>query len=135
MSIYNRNRVYTRLRTAVLAVNSNAFVASTYTPTPAKFPAVSIRQIGKVQPVQNVTLDHADDQWRDTIEVQVFSNKVGGALTEAYRLMDAIEAEMKVLGYILDMLQPIDNMDTTIFRLVGRWHRTTGGADQMPTNN
>ena len=134
MAAYSRNAVYTRIRAAVLAVNSNAYVSGTYTPTPAKFPAVFARQIGKVQPVENVTLTHDDNQWRDTVEVQVFSDKAGGASSQAYKIMDAVEVEMKTLGYILDMMNPVDNIETTIFRLVARWHRVTGGADTMPSN-
>lgn len=133
MSGYTRNAVYTAVRNAVATDHPTAYITSTFVAKPASFPAVFARQNGRYQPRRNVTLAHDDNQWRDTFELQVFSNLSGGAQSEAYGIFDSADAEMKRLGYILDLCEPIDNIDATIFRLVARWHRVTGGADQMPT--
>ena len=132
MSGFTRNAVYTRIRSAVLAVNASAFVSAVPVPSPAKFPAVFAREIGRVQMTSGTTLTNDDRPWRDTFEAAVYSNKTTGAMSEAYAIMDAVDACMAGLGYIQDMCQPVDNADTEIYRLVGRWHRTTGGGDQMP---
>lgn len=131
---YTRNTVYTKIRDSVLSVSPKAYVSSVYVPTPSKFPTVFAKQANKTRSVKNVTFTNDDEQWRDTIEVQVFSNKASGAATEAYLIMEEVETILKKLGYILDICQPIENIDTTIYRLVGRWHRTTGKGDQIPEN-
>lgn len=132
---YTRNAVYTRIKGAALSVAPEAFTMTAYTPTPAKFPAVFVRQVGNVQIVTGTTLVFDERPWVETYEIQVFSNKVSGAAEEAYKVMDAIAAEMANLYYIQDMLNPMDNADSSVFRLVGRWHRTTGGGEEMPTSN
>lgn len=127
-----RNAVYTRIVKAVRASYPNCYYSGRNEPVPPSLPAVYAREIGYFQPPENVTLENDDEQYQSTFEVQVFSNLQAGAETEGYGIMNVVQGVMRELGYILDMLEPMPNADTAIFRLIGRWHRHIGGADELP---
>lgn len=126
---YSRNGVYTRVHDAVKASYADAYVTAAYENIPSAFPAVFVREIGSVQGQRAVTFTTDDEQYQSTFEVQVFCDKQ----MTAYSIMSIVQASMREMHYIQDMLQPIDNIDRTIFRLVARFHRTIGGGEDMPT--
>ena len=126
---YSRNAVYTRIHDAVKASFADAYVTATYEITPSAFPTVFVRETSSVQGARAVTFTTDDDQYQSTFEVQIFCDKQ----MTAYSIMSIVQAEMRELHYIQDMLQPVDNLDRTIYRLVARFHRTYGGGDEMPT--
>lgn len=127
-----RNAVYTRLVKALKWAFPDCYYTGRLEPIPQKLPTMYAREIGNMQPVENVTLSYDDEQYQSTFEVQVFSNLQAGAETEAYAIMAIAQRVLKGLGYIQDMLEPMPNADATIFRLIGRWHRQIGGGDEMP---
>lgn len=126
---YSRNAVYTRIHDAVKASFADAYVTAAYEITPSTFPTVFVREISSVQGAGAITFTTDDDQYQSTFEVQIFCDKQ----MTAYSIMSVVQAEMRELHYIQDMLQPVDNLDRTIYRLVARFHRTYGGGDEMPT--
>lgn len=130
---WDRNAVYTKIRAAALAGGA-AFVESTPNPVPNGFPTVIARQSGYAQIVRDTTLVNDDRPWRETWEVQIYSNKPSGSQSEAYAIMEAIESTMASLGYFLDMKEPVQNTDSTVYRLVARWHRVTGNGESVPTS-
>lgn len=127
-----RNAVYTRIVKAVRTAYPSCYYSGRLEPVPPSLPAIYVREIGYLVPLENVTFSNDDDQHQSTFEIQVYSNLQTGAETEAYGIMDVADGVMKDIGYILDMLEPMPNADATIFRLIGRWHRHIGGADEMP---
>lgn len=129
MAEYSRNGIYTRIHNAIVAVYQDAYVTSAYENIPQSFPCVFVREIGSVQNSTAVTFDDDDDQYKSTYEVQIFCDKQ----MTAYSIMSIVQTEMRKMFFIQDMLQPVDNIDRTIYRLVARFHRTYGGGDEMPT--
>ena len=129
MAQYSRNAIYSRLYTAINAAYTNAYITSSYEISPPQFPAVFIREIGSVQNTNAVTFSVDDDQYQSTYEVQIFCDKQ----MTAYQIMSIVQAEMRAMFYIEDMIQPVENLDKTIYRLVARFHRTIGGGEEMPT--
>lgn len=125
------NQIYTRVRTAVLAVASTAFITSTYTPTPSKFPAVFVREVGKFTPTKCISLGNTEDVKEVTIEVQIYSNKTSGAKTEADGILSAIETALKTAYFYEISAAPIDNADSSLYRLVARFRRIVGGAETI----
>lgn len=132
MSAFSRNAVYTRIVKAVKATYSNIYYSGMLEPVPASFPALYVREIGYTTPVEYETLAVDSSQWISTFEVQVYSDKANDSISEAYGIMEIVKTTFKTLGYICDMLEPMQNVDTSVYRLIGRWHRQIGGADVMP---
>jgi len=133
MAAYSNNAIYTKIRTAVLAVVSTANVTQTYAGTPSKFPTVFAREIGRFTPNGTPTLSNAQDIYETTWEVQVFSNLKTGAKEQAYSLLTAVKTAMRELYFVESMENPIDNSNNTYYTLVARFRRIIGSGESMPT--
>ena len=129
---YTNNAIFTAIRAAVLVEVSTANCTQTYSPTPAKFPTVFAREIGRFTPAQTATVSNAQDIYETTWEVQVFSNLQSGAKEQAYRLMDAVKSALRRLYFVETMENPIDQTDAKYYTLVARFRRVIGSGEEMP---
>lgn len=125
------NEVYTKARAAALSAASNAFVTSTYTPTPSKFPAVFIREVGEYTPTRYISLSNTEKVKEMTLEVQLFSNKKSGAKTEVDTILLSVESALKAQYFYLVSSAPIENADSTVYRHAARFRRIIGDADTI----
>lgn len=132
MAQYTNNAIYTVIRTAVLATVSTANVTQTYTATPAKFPTVFAREIGRFTPAQTATLTNAQDIYETTWEVQIFSNLQSGAKEQAYKLLSIVKNALRGLYFVETMENPVDRTDAKYFTLVARFRRVIGSGEDMP---
>ena len=130
---YTNNAIFTAIRAAVLAEVSTANCTQTYSLTPAKFPTVFAREIGRFTPAQTATVSNAQDIYETTWEVQVFSNLQSGAKEQAYRLMDSVKGALRRLYFVETMENPIDQTDAKYYTLVARFRRVIGSGEEMPT--
>lgn len=128
---YTKNAIYTKLREAVLSVDSNAYVTGQFVPQPPKFPCVYIRQLDCSRTRQGFQLDGEDVQNEVTFEVQIISNLVSGRSEEAYKLLNAVDTAMRNMFFREISLSPFDDGEKTI--LAARFQRVIGGGDVMPT--
>ena len=135
MANYTNNAIYTAIRASVIAVVPTANVTQTYSPTPAKFPTVFAREIGRFTPAQTATFANAQDIYETTWEVQVFSNLQSGAKEQAYQLMNAVKTALRGLYFVETMENPIDRADAKYYTLVARFRRVIGSGEVMPTTN
>lgn len=125
------NEVYTKVRAAVLTVSSSALVTSTYTPTPSKFPAVFVREVGIFTPTRYISLANTEKVKEMTLEVQAFSNKKSGAKTEVDGMIAAVEAALKQQYFYLISSAPVENADSTVYRHAARFRRIIADADEI----
>ena len=130
---YTNNAIFTAIRASVLEAVSTANVTQTYAATPAKFPTVFAREIGRFTPTQTATVSNAQDIYETTWEVQVFSNLQSVAKEQAYSLMSAVKSALRRLYFVETMEQPIDRTDTKYYTLVARFRRIIGSGEDMPT--
>ena len=129
-----RNEIYTRIVNAVKAEYPTVYYSAQLEPVPSAFPAVYARMIGASVTQDNETLAFDSEIYRASWEVQIFSNKENDAGQEAYSIAKVVQSCMQSMGFLLDMLEPIDNIDPTVFRIIGRWHREVGYVgDSLPT--
>lgn len=127
---YNRNAVYTRVVQAVNSYFPNAFCTSRYVPKPPSFPACLIHEIDRNRPLQNTQLDFEDVQWESVFEVQIASDKLNTAATEANAIMDVVREAFSGLYYREFSETNIDTGHQ--FTIIGRFRRVIGGGDTMP---
>lgn len=130
MSGYNRNAVYTEVRSAIVVQFPTAYITSRMVAKPSTFPAVLIHEIDRNRPTQNIQLDFQDVQWESVFEIQIVSAKANTAATEAYSIMEVARQTMSNLYYREFSETNVDRGDT--FTLVGRFRRVIGGGDTMP---
>lgn len=74
-------------------------------------------------------LDGNDEQWESNFEIQISSNKSGGAAAEAEKLWKAADGVMRSLFYRGISCTPID--DGTKYTIAARYRRIIGGGDRM----
>lgn len=131
---YTINAIYTRIRSAVLAVEPTANCTQTYTAQAAQFPTVFAREMGRFTPATSVTFSNAQDISERSWEVQVFSNVRPGAKEQAYELMDAVKTAMRGMYFVEYFESPLDQADKNIYCLVARFRRVIGSGEDMPQN-
>lgn len=130
---YTNNAIFTAIRAAVLEEVSTANCTQTYSTTPAKFPTVFAREIGRFTPAQTATISNAQEIYETTWEVQVISNLQAGAKEQAYKLMDAAKSALRRLYFVETMENPVDQTETKYYTLVARFRRIIGSGEDMPT--
>jgi hypothetical protein len=129
------NQIYTEIADAVTTAFPSAYCSSRIEPIPDHFPAVYIRMIGYTIPQETYSLNFDGHAERPTLEVQIFSNKENGALSEAYAIMEVVKSAMTGMYFLCDFIEPIDNIDPSVFRLASRWHRIIGDGEVLPDEN
>ena len=128
-----KNQIYTNIVDAVQTAFPSAYCAGKLEPVPNRFPAVYVRPIGITTPAEWETLEFDGSVWRPTFEIQIFSYNENGSGEEAYAIAGVVSSAMQSMYFLCDMLEPIENIEPSVFRLVGRWHRLIGGADEFPS--
>lgn len=129
---YTNNAIFTKMRSAVLAVVANANCTQTYTPTPTKWPTVFAREIGRLTPIGTATMSNAQDISERTWEVQIFSNLQTGAKEQAYKLLDAVKTAFRSMYFVETFESPLDSTSNNYYTLVARFRRIIGSGETMP---
>lgn len=117
-----KNKVYTRLKTAV---GSLASTSSIYVRTPSSFPFVSITESDNY--ISN--LDNSSEEKFATVmyEVNVYTNN-STPETTAREILNVIDKEMYSMNLMRLSMNQVPNLeDATIFRLTARYEGVTDG--------
>ena len=123
--IDKENEVYTRVRSAILAEFPNANVTSTYVNKPSAFPHVSIEQSDSYTPSRYVSSAWNEEYARIMYTVNVYSNKVGTAKSEAKAIMRIVCDEMHHMNLLRESCVPTPNVnDATVYRMTARFEGT-----------
>ena len=130
---YTNNAIFTKVRAAVLATYSSATCTQTYSPTPASYPTVFCREIGRFTPTQAATFGNAQDISERTWEVQVYSNLKSGQKEQAYGIMDCVKSAFRAMYFLEISETPIDSTNGSHFTLVARFRRVIGSGETIPT--
>lgn len=118
----DRAVIYDNIANAINGFDSSVYVTQKYEPIPKSIPCAFVEQISKIRTLRYSSLCNTDEQYRLTFEVQVFHH----TLNDAYKLMDTIERQFKSLGFFEDLCTPVDNGDTSIYRIVARFYAQQG---------
>lgn len=132
MSGYSRNAVFSKIVDAILESYPNAYCSSVLEPVPPSFPAVYINEVSRHDIAKNIDLKYSDRQWFSTFQVQVFSNKPHGQMSEAQSIMDIVRETFRGIYYRQSLEQCVPNIDPSIYRLVAEFSRNIGSGDQIP---
>ena len=130
-----RNAVYSYVHDAVVAVNASVYVTSVYEPTPAKLPAVILREIGDFRNRENMSFAGDQGVRTSTFEAQVVSGKTNGSLSEAYTILDAVRTAFFELHYNETNAVIVEDGSTGRFRVRATYRRVIGDYDSMPTTS
>lgn len=135
MAQYTHNSIYSYVADAINTQSRPVYCVGVYEPTPTEFPCAYINETDH-RPMRNaVQLDFTDEQLVRSWEVQAFSNLKNGALAEAYDIIADAEIAFKQMYFIETSCSQVQNADPSVVRVVARFTRVIGSADQMPITN
>ena len=118
------NEVFTIMSNAIRSKYKSAYVTGEIVNVPSAFPCTYIRELENT--VHTATSDSVETENHGDLvyEAQTFTNTLQGKKSQAKAIMQILDTEFKNLGFTRTMLEPIDNSDPSIFRMVGRWKAT-----------
>lgn len=117
------NKVYTEIRTALVAANPDISVSGIYTDTPSSFPHVSIEETdnaGVASASSNTDREYAANL---TYTVNIYTN-TQTAKSDAKAIAAVVSDAFLDLGFLRSMKQEMPNIDRTIYRLTLRFQGT-----------
>ena len=116
------NEIFNIVATAVREKYPDAYIVGEYMKAPARFPFISIVEIGNTAYDRTQTSSSLENHADITYEVNIYSNKTSGKKSECKAIASLIDNEFATLGFSRTMLQPIPNLeDATIYRMLGRY--------------
>lgn len=121
--INKHNELFTRVRTAVIAAYPSASVEAEYVNEPSSFPHVSF----EVLDMDPAYLENTPNEkyTRIVLEINVYSNKRSGALSEAFDIAELISSELLLCNMRRTLCQTLRNLaNNSIKRLVLRFEGT-----------
>lgn len=121
--INKHNELFTRVRTAVLAKYPNASIEAEYVNEPSSFPHVSV----EVLDMDPGYFDNTPNEkyTRIVLEINVYSNKRSGALSEAFDIAEIISSELLLCNMTRTICKTLRNLaNNSIKRLVLRFEGT-----------
>lgn len=128
-----RNAIYDYAESVVNTTATPVYCASRFEPIPEEFPACFLYEIGKTDVETAVTLDFTEKVKFVTWEVQVFSNSVNDAVSEANGIMDRVEVAFRDMKFLETFCSEMTTGDPSVYRIVARFERTICDADTIPT--
>lgn len=94
----------------------------------AKLPLVTIEMINNAVDTARIDSSGVENVVTVTLEVNVYSNKVGTKKSECYNIMSIVNDTYARIGLVRSYMRPTPNMaDATVYRLTARY---TGKIDK-----
>lgn len=113
--------IFSYIATALRSEYQGIYVASEKRRMPTKYPAVQIVEMSNVTS-QDTSDSGTNENHADVMyEVNVFSNLASGAKLEAKAIMGFIDDLFLEKGFVRQLLEPVDNADSSFYRYLARY--------------
>lgn len=103
------------------AFSSGIFITGEPTPTPPSFPCVSIVEQNKSTYRKSLDAEGKEHHANVMYEVNLYSNKKTGKKTECKAMAAIVNQVMLSLFFTCSLLEPVPNLDTSVYRMLGRY--------------
>lgn len=121
----------------VFAAVGTAFPAAQrygeYVAVPAAFPCVCLYEASNTAYKRSLDTDLNEHQANLMYECNVYSDKASEKKAEAREIAKLVDATMQSMKFTRTFMQPIPNMDRTIYRITIRWEAVAG--EPITTDN
>lgn len=116
------SRVITDLTKALRAAIPKINIVSENSNTPARFPCVSIDELDNSTYTESLTQALVENHAVVFYQLDYYSNLKTGRKLQCRKMASVADDVMIKLGFIRDMLQPIENLDDpSIYRMTARY--------------
>lgn len=114
------NELFTLIANNIEKKFPNVFVSSKYINRPTKLPAVSIIETNNITNQSTLDSSNTENHAIVTYDINVYS-KSQNSKTESEEIANVIDEQMISLGFNRIILQPMANIDDSVYRLVLRY--------------
>ncbi len=122
------NKVFDRVKTAILESYPTAYVKSEYVRNVPQFPAIFLEQMDNTVNFEARSLSKIENAVDVMFELQVYSNKSYGKKSECKNIVSLVDDEMQAMGFTRTSYGPQPNLDdATIYRMVARFEKIETG--------
>lgn len=129
------NKVLDTVFAAVKGVYTSANCYGEYVAVPAAFPCVCLYEANNSTYKRSQDTDLQEHQANLMYECNVYSDKASGKKAEARGIAKLVDATMQNMKFTRTWMQPMPNMDRTIYRITMRWEVIAGEPIISETNN
>lgn len=97
-----------------------------YVAVPAAFPCVCLYESSNTTYKRSLDTDLNEHQANLMYECNVYSDKAAEKKTEAREIAKLVDETMQYMKFTRTFMQPVPNMDRTIYRITMRWEAVAG---------
>lgn len=120
------NLVFTNVKNALSGTYQSINIVSDYPYSPASFPCVSIVEEDNFVYAKSQDNTNLENHAKVLFTVNVFSNKQNGRKSEAKKIFNSVDSAFADMKFTRTMKEMIPNVDTSIYRIVGRYEAVIG---------
>ena len=120
------NKVIDTVFAAVRATYPNAQCYGEYVAVPSAFPCVCLYEASNTTYRRSLDTDLNEHQAIVLYECNVYSDKANGKKAEARAIANIVDTAMQGMKFTRTFMQPLPNLDRTIYRITLRWEAIAG---------
>lgn len=113
--------IFNYIATALRSEYTGIYVTAEKRRMPSKYPAVQLVEMGNTVSADTSDSGSLENHADVMYEVNVYSNLVSGAKLQAKGIVGFIDELFLGLGFVRQLLEPIDNADASVYRYVARY--------------
>lgn len=118
------NAVATSLRSEITGI----FVSGEAVAAPSSFPAATLVEMDNSVYERSIDSSSPENHVRVMYQAEAYSNKTSGRKVEAKKIIADIDKTMLGLGFVRISCSPMNNTDSSIYRMVARYKAVVGNS-------
>lgn len=120
------NIVFTKVATSLRSEFSGIFVSGETVAAPSTFPAATIVEMDNSIYERSIDSSKTENHVTVMYQAEAYSNRTSGRKSEAKKILADIDKTMESLGFVRISKSPMNNMDSSIYRMVARYRAVIG---------
>ena len=122
------NIVFNAVATSLRSEISGIFVSGEAVAAPSSFPAATLVEMDNSVYERSIDSSSPENHVRVMYQAEAYSNKTSGRKVEAKKIIADIDKTMLGLGFVRMACSPMNNTDSSIYRMVARYKAVVGNS-------
>lgn len=122
------NIVFDAVATSLRSEITGIFVSGEAVAAPSSFPAATLVEMDNSVYERSIDSSSPENHVRVMYQAEAYSNKTSGRKVEAKKIIADIDKTMLGLGFARISCSPMNNTDSSIYRMVARYKAVVGNS-------
>jgi hypothetical protein len=122
------NIVFDAVATSLRSEITGIFVSGEAVAAPSSFPAATLVEMDNSVYERSIDSSSPENHVRVMYQAEAYSNKTSGRKVEAKKIIADIDKTMLGLGFVRISCSPMNNTDSSIYRMVARYKAVVGNS-------